>query len=376
MRDYSSRKCIVSKNIAETSLTIDGVIYVIDAGLVVQSHYNPRAGLNKLATAPISQAAAYQRSSRAGRTRPGMCFRVYEEATFNNVFVPSTPPGILENEIVQQVLPLKSLGYSVAKGYISANGMITREGRMAVKLPVHSVWMNAFREAHGLGCGLEMVGIAALMSTENSIFLRPYTTRYGADIARSRFFCPFSDHITHLNALHAFSKVQEQGEAGLDRWCSEAFLSRRVLEEACRIRLQLKTPVSQVLRAALRSTSFGLDDYELKIRKALARSFFYRSAFRQPGLDLYKMVHDSHPAGIHPDSALVGQGHEWVIFDAFIHTGKQYMQNTTAVDPDWLVDLDYFREERFAGKRNGMLRHPEAIESISEARAKRSQNAG
>jgi pre-mRNA-splicing factor ATP-dependent RNA helicase DHX15/PRP43 len=77
-----------------------------------RSGYNPRAGLTTLATAPISKASALQRAGRAGRTQPGVCFRLYTEDTYDNVFIQRTPPGILDSEISSEILVLKAAGYN------------------------------------------------------------------------------------------------------------------------------------------------------------------------------------------------------------------------------------------------------------------------
>ncbi|KAK7426439.1 hypothetical protein QQZ08_007034 [Neonectria magnoliae] len=85
------------------------------------------------------------------------------------------------------------------------------------------------------------------------------------------------------------------------------------------------------------------------------------------------IVHGNHPAGIHPDSALGGSNHEWVIYDTFIYTGKQYMQTVAAVDPDWPFDLEYFKDDNLARKRNGALRQPDVKAALDKARAQRLQ---
>lgn len=227
------------------------------------------------------------------------------------------------------------LGY---RGYIDTNGSITPSGRMAAKLPVHPVWYNAILKAHELNCSNEMVSLAALASTQHSIFVRPYGPRYAADTIKPWFFHPTSDHLSQLNALHAYVRTKLQGNIDIEQWCFDAFLSGRVLEEVLRIREQLLALARGFLVGGPRTTPFGDEIYDTNIRKALAQSFFHQAAlFAGKGDDIYVTVHDNHSAGIHPESALVKSNYEWVIYNKFIYSGKQHMQTVTAVDPAWLI---------------------------------------
>merc|ERR1711981_897638 len=104
------RKIVVSTNIAETSLTIDGIVYVVDPGFSKQKVYNPRIRVESLLVSPISRASAKQRAGRAGRTRPGKCFRLYTEASFKSELQEQTYPEILRSKMSNVVLTLKKLG--------------------------------------------------------------------------------------------------------------------------------------------------------------------------------------------------------------------------------------------------------------------------
>lgn len=110
-KSSSARKCICATNIVETRLTIDGIVYVVDVGLAKRMTYNPRVRMDVLQTAPISQAAARQRAGRAGRTRPGKCFRMYTVEGFNKLLLPASSPGILMSEIKSVILTLKMAGH-------------------------------------------------------------------------------------------------------------------------------------------------------------------------------------------------------------------------------------------------------------------------
>jgi pre-mRNA-splicing factor ATP-dependent RNA helicase DHX15/PRP43 len=107
------RKIVVSTNIAETSLTIDGIVYVVDPGFSKQKVYNPRIGVESLLISPISKASAQQRAGRAGRTRPGKCFRLYTEKDFIKELEEQTYPEILRSNLANTVLELVNLGIKV-----------------------------------------------------------------------------------------------------------------------------------------------------------------------------------------------------------------------------------------------------------------------
>jgi pre-mRNA-splicing factor ATP-dependent RNA helicase DHX15/PRP43 len=104
------RKIVISTNIAETSLTIDGIVYVIDPGFSKQKVFNPRSRIESLLVSPISRASAHQRAGRAGRTRPGKCFRLYTNQSFHQDLQEQTYPEILRSNLGSVVLQLKKLG--------------------------------------------------------------------------------------------------------------------------------------------------------------------------------------------------------------------------------------------------------------------------
>jgi pre-mRNA-splicing factor ATP-dependent RNA helicase DHX16 len=103
---------VLATNIAETSLTIDGIKYVIDPGFAKQNSYNPRSGMESLIVTPVSKASALQRSGRAGRTAPGKCFRMYTAWSYQHELEDNTVPEIQRTNLGNVVLMLKSLGSS------------------------------------------------------------------------------------------------------------------------------------------------------------------------------------------------------------------------------------------------------------------------
>ncbi|KAF5633274.1 putative ATP-binding PRP16 [Fusarium sp. NRRL 25303] len=254
-------------------------------------------------------------------------------------------------------------------GYVDSKGAITERGREASKLHVHPVWFNAIVEAHKLGCGLEMVALAALDGS--NIYLRPHGVKYYADLARQQLVDFTSDHLAQLHAVHAYIHAKQQTSPELPdkervdldirRWCFDAFLNQSVLDEVARVRQQLKEQFYLLFPdwRAPNTTPFIDPNFEINIRKALARTFYYRSAFRDPaGIDQYRVVRANWQAGIHPDSHQVGANHECIIFGNLTYSGIQYMSNVTAVEPEWLDELDFFKEKNWLTKPNGAYRVP------------------
>ncbi|CAH0058527.1 unnamed protein product [Clonostachys solani] len=395
--DSEYRKCIVATNVAETSITIDGIVYVVDSGLEIRPVYNPRLRMSTVLTSPISKASAKQRAGRAGRTQPGICFRLYTEQTHRACFIPSAPPGILEGELASQILLLKVMGFDSvgtfdfvdpphpevylrglqdlrSMRYIDDKGTITRTGRIAARLSVHPKWLNAFMEGQKNGCLREMIDLAAISSTQHPIFLRPPPARFAADIAHQRFACPLSDHISQLNALHAYeSAIKTENRLPINQWCFDAFLNRRALSEAVRIRDQLVVSLQNELAITKEVCRFEDAEYDTHIRKTLARSFFYQCALKHPDMfgTIYRTVHEGHTAGIHPESVLSEGIQEWMVYSEFVSSGTPYLQTVTAVDPAWLIDLDFFQDDSLPKTADGNFKQPLVKKSLDKARKKR-----
>ena len=187
---------MVSTNIAETSLTIDGVVYVVDPGLSKQKVYNPRLRIESLLVSPISRASAKQRAGRAGRTRPGKCYRLFTEHSFNKDLQENSYPEIQRSNLASVVLNLKKLGIDdivhfdymdppapetlmralEQLNYIGAlndEGDLTPTGRIMCELPVdplHAKILLAASQTYN--CVNEALSIVASLNVPN-IFLRP-----------------------------------------------------------------------------------------------------------------------------------------------------------------------------------------------------------
>ncbi|KAK3683680.1 pre-mRNA splicing factor ATP-dependent RNA helicase PRP43 [Podospora appendiculata] len=353
------RKCIVSTNIAETSLTIDGIVYVVDPGFSKQKIYNPRSRVESLLVSPISKASAQQRAGRAGRTRPGKCFRLYTEKAFKKELIEQTYPEILRSNLANTVLELKKLGVEDLVHFdlmdppapetmmraleelnylacLDDDGELTKLGSLASEFPLDPAVAVMLISSPEFYCSNEMLSITSLLSVP-SIWIRPNNARKRADEMKAQFAHPDGDHLTLLNAYHAFKGAEQQG-TDMKQWCHEHFLSFRHLSSADNVRAQLKR-IMETHDIELISTPFQDKNYYINIRRALLAGFFMQVAMREgSNSKVYKTVKDDQLVMIHP-STVVTSPYDWVVYNEFVLTTKQYVRTVTNIRPEWLLEI-------------------------------------
>ncbi|WEW58870.1 DEAH-box RNA helicase prp16 [Emydomyces testavorans] len=347
------RKVIVATNIAETSLTVDGIMYVVDCGFSKLKVYNPRMGMDTLQITPISQANASQRAGRAGRTGPGKAYHLYTELAFKNEFYIQTIPEIQRTNLANTVLLLKSLGVKDlldfdfmdpppqdtittslfdlwALGAVDNLGDLTPMGRRMSAFPMDpSLAKLLITAAEEYECSEEMLTIVSMLSVP-SVFYRPKERQEESDAAREKFFVPESDHLT---LLHVYTQWKANGYS--DGWCVRHFLHPKALRRAKEIREQLHDIMS-MQKMALISCGTDWDT----IRKCICSGYYHQAA-RVKGIGEYINLRTSVTVQLHPTSALYGLGFlpDYVVYHELILTSKEYMSCVTSVDPRWLADL-------------------------------------
>jgi pre-mRNA-splicing factor ATP-dependent RNA helicase DHX15/PRP43 len=349
------RKVIVGTNIAETSLTIDGIVYVVDPGFSKQKVYNPRIRVESLLVSPISKASAQQRAGRAGRTRPGKCFRLYTEAAFKKELIEQTYPEILRSNLANTVLELKKLGIEDLVHFdlmdppapetlmraleelnylacLDDNGDLTALGKLASEFPLDPSLAVMLISSPEFYCSNEVLSLTALLSVPQ-IFVRPASAKKRADEMKALFAHPDGDHLTMLNVYHAFKGAEAQADP--KRWCHEHFLSLRALQSADNVRQQLKR-IMEKSELELLSTDFNDKDYYTNIRRALVAGFFMQVAKKEPSGKTYKTVKDDQSVLLHP-STVLNVDAEWVVYNEFVLTTKNYVRTVTNVRPEWLL---------------------------------------
>ncbi|XP_028392273.1 pre-mRNA-splicing factor ATP-dependent RNA helicase PRP16-like [Dendronephthya gigantea] len=346
------RKCIVATNIAETSLTVDGIIFVIDCGYCKLKVFNPKIGMDALQVYPISQANANQRSGRAGRTGPGQCFRLYTESNYKNELLIATVPEIQRTNLSNVVLLLKSLGvqdllefhfmdpppqdnilnsmYQLwILGALDNTGNLTPLGRQMVEFPLDPAMSKMLIVAVEMECSEEVLTIVSMLSVP-AIFYRPKGREEESDAIREKFAVPESDHLTYL---HVYQQWKTNNYSS--QWCSEHFIHVKAIRKVREVRGQLRDIMVQH-RMPLHSCG---NDWDV-IRKCICSSYFHQAA-RLKGIGEYVNMRTGMPCHLHPTSALFGMGFtpDYIVYHELVMTSKEYMQCVTSVDGYWLAEL-------------------------------------
>lgn len=350
------RKVIISTNIAETSLTIDGIVYVVDPGFSKQKIYNPRIRVESLLVSPISKASAQQRAGRAGRTRPGKCFRLYTEEAYKKELIESTYPEVLRSNLSSTVLELKKLGIDDLVHFdlmdppapetlmraleelnylacLDDDGNLTQLGRLASEFPLDPALAVMLISSPEFYCSNEILSITALLSVPQ-VFVRPASQRKRADEMKNMFSHQDGDQLTLLNVYHAFKSPEAQ--ANLKQWCHDHFLNLRSLQSADNVRKQLLR-IMEREEIEMISTPFDDKKYYENIRRALCAGFFMQIAKKDAqGKSVYTTIKDNQSVLLHPSTVLAHDA-EWVLYNEFVLTTKNYIRTVTAVKPEWLL---------------------------------------
>lgn len=350
------RKCIISTNIAETSLTIDGIVYVVDPGFSKQKIYNPRIRVESLLVSAISRASAQQRAGRAGRTKPGKCFRLYTEQAFKQELIPQTYPEILRSNLSSTVLELKKLGVEDLVHFdlmdppapetmmraleelnylacLDDEGELTDLGSLASEFPLDPTLAVMLIHSPEFICSNEILSITSLLSVPQ-VFVRPANKRREADEMKNLFRHPDGDHLTLLNVYHAFKGVMNRGEDP-KKWCHEHYLSYRHLSSADNVRMQLKR-IMETHEIDLLSTEFHDKNYYTNIRRALVAGFFMQVAKKENN-KIYRTMKDNNQAVMLHPSTVLQTDYDWVVYNEFVLTTKQYIRTVTGIRPEWLL---------------------------------------
>ncbi|PIA55351.1 hypothetical protein AQUCO_00800241v1 [Aquilegia coerulea] len=285
------RKVVVATNIAEASLTIDGIFYVIDPGFAKQNVYNPKKGLDSLVITPISQASAKQRAGRAGRTGPGKCYRLYTESAYRNEMSPTSIPEIQRINLGFTTLNMKAMGINdllsfdfmdppssqalisameqlYSLGALDDEGLLTKLGRKMAEFPMDPPLSKMLLASVDLGCSDEILTVIAMIQTGN-IFYRPREKQAQADQKRAKFFQPEGDHLTLLAVYEAWKANNFSGP-----WCFENFVQSRSLRGAQDVRKQLITIMDRYFLHIMNANAFFRPSINDDIQRALGKLRF------------------------------------------------------------------------------------------------------
>ncbi|XP_037402269.1 probable ATP-dependent RNA helicase DHX40 isoform X2 [Pygocentrus nattereri] len=356
------RKCVVATNIAATSLTIDGIKYIVDSGFVKQLNHNSRVGLDILEVVPISKSEAQQRAGRAGRTSAGKCFRIYSKEFWENCMPEYTTPEIQRTSLTSVVLTLKCLGVhdvirfpyldrpeerflltALKQLYqydaIDRKGNVTRLGKLMVEFPLPPGLTRALLQSAALGCEELMLPVAAMLSVEN-IFIRPGhpEKQKEAEIIHKELAASAGSSNDFLILLCIFEKCKASENPS--SWCKDHWIHWRAVKSAFSVETQLREILFHLKRKEFPQETFEGSSSEL-LRHCLCIGYFTNVARRSMGKAFCTMDGHGSTVHVHPSSSLFGQEAQldWIIFHDVLVTSRVYVRTVCPIRYDWVKDL-------------------------------------
>lgn len=361
------RKVIVSTNVAETSITIEGIKYVVDSGFMKLNYFDFTGSVETLVTCSISKSSASQRAGRAGRTSSGKCFRLVTEVMYQEM-PDFSPPEMQRVNISAAILQLKALGiddvahfnylsppspesmisalevlYSL--GAIDQNCKLTSTGEKMAEMPVDPRLAKSLLNSFDNGCGQEMLTIAAMCVVESPFIVIKSKAKDAQQRlleCKGEFFAQTGDHLTLLNIYNEF--IQHNCDAS---WCDSMCLQHRILVRAREIRQYLEKMIKKYLCRGETLDSCGNDT--IAIRKCIVSGYFANAA--QLGNDgNYWTLKGRRVVALHPNSVYFKFGipPEWVIFNDVVHSKIAQIRDVTKIDAHWLVETanHYYEQKR------------------------------
>jgi ATP-dependent helicase HrpA len=396
------RRVILATNVAETSLTIPRIRYVVDSGVARLSRYSHRTGVQRLHIEPISQASANQRKGRCGRIAPGICIRLYDEQDFESREA-FTPPEIKRTSLASVILSMDDLRLGsidafpfvepplpamIREGYrelhelgaVDAKQRVTRLGRELARFPVEPRLARMLMAARENGALEELLTIVAALTVDDPR-QRPIESRDEADALHARFACEKND-FSGLLALWAFwqeAKVTHRSRTRLRHFCHDNFLALRRLQEWHNVRDQLRAlcreqkgsptpqPTGKQVRAKRKpKRSLADSPQEERILKSLLVGLLSKVGCRTEEGD-YRGAHGTR-FRIHPGSGLAKKGTkpEWLVAAELVDTRRLYARCVARIDPLWLEPIAahicrYSYGQPYWDEASGYVRAPENV---------------
>ena len=412
---HRSQRIILATNVAESSLTVPGIRYVIDTGTARISRFAAKSKVQRLPIEPISQASAHQRSGRCGRLGPGIAIRLYDEADFLSRSAFATPE-IRRSDLASTIVHIKSLGIddieslpwldpprpeSVREGMnvlrelsaVDEAGHLTETGRKIARWPVDPRVGRFLIEAERNGCLNDALIIAAAIETQDPR-VRPPEKASAADEAHSKFRDPNSDFLSYVRIWDFYQKLREElGRSRLEKACRDSFLSLVRLREWADVHRQLLEQCKElnlsIGKRKLVLTELTADAVEV-VPKHKQR-FLPQSQQQQPqappskGLpDGYEPLHRALLSGllssvamledtgkykgaqnldvaIWPGSGLKQSRSKWIVAGEFIETTQRYARVIAKIEVEWIEQMAHhlikysFDEPHFSKKQGSAL---------------------
>ena len=351
-------RVVLATNVAETSLTVPGIRYVIDPGTARVSRYSHRTRLQRLPVERISQSSANQRKGRCGRVAAGVCLRLYSEQDF--LARPEfTDPEILRTNLAAVVLKMLELGLGEVQkfpfvdppegkmvrdgqrlleelGAISARGKLTALGRKMAKLPVDPKLARMVHAAGELKCLEEVLIVVSGLAVQDPRE-RPAEKRAQADQAHARFNHPRSDFLSWLNLWRYYEEQRQSlSQNQLRKLCQREFLSFLRLREWREVHGQLVIACRQV-QLRPRAEFSEETDFE-GVHKALLSGLLGQVAQLDEGRK-YNATRN-RKVQIFPGSVLHKKPPKWLVAAEIVETSQVYARQCAAIDPKWLLRIN------------------------------------
>ncbi|PMD25209.1 P-loop containing nucleoside triphosphate hydrolase protein [Hyaloscypha hepaticicola] len=364
VKEHFTRKIVLATNIAETSVTVSGVRFVVDCGKAKVKQYRPRLGMESLLAKPISRVSAIQRAGRAGREAKGKCFRVYTEQDYLHLEQDDLPE-ILRSDVIEAVLKMKARGVSDVltfplmdspnllsmekallqlhmMGALDDSGELTDAGSKMASFPLPAAYSRVLIAAAEpeVNVLLEVIDIISCLTTDSEIFLQPKSEeeRDGMESNRNDILDRRGDVITLLNTMQKYA-AENADRTG---WCRRRLISIRALKMALAIRKQLRQLCFQqkLLKELpppdplpVESISPGRAEC---ILKSFLKAFGTRTALLAPD-GTYITTVGRNNISIHPSSVLYGQRIEAIMFLEHVFTAKSYGKKVSVVQANWVT---------------------------------------
>jgi ATP-dependent RNA helicase DHR2 len=363
VKESFTRKIVLATNIAETSVTVSGVRFVVDCGKSKVKQYRPRLGLESLLSKPISRVSAIQRAGRAGREARGKCFRVYTEEDYLKLEQDELPE-ILRSDVIDAVLKMKARGVenvlsfplmdspdivSMEKalmqlhmmGALDDQGELTDIGKNMANFPLPAAYGRVLVAAASSDVLLEAIDVISCLTTDSEVFIQPRSDEEMDRVNENRkdILIPRSDVLTLLNTMRQFATHNNDRA----EWCRQRLVSVRAMKMAMSIRKQLRGLCLEqklLAKAPPADPQSELQPMQAEaLLKTFLRAFASRTALLAPD-GKYVTTQGRNTITIHPSSALHGARRpEAIMFLEHVFTAKNYAKKVSAIQANWIEEV-------------------------------------
>ncbi|KAL0965512.1 hypothetical protein UPYG_G00282280 [Umbra pygmaea] len=355
------RRVILSDCLGEASFSLSGVRYVIDTGMQLKNVYSPQIRADSQVLRPISRHQADMRMQRVNSDLPGMCFRLYPQALYEEGMADARTPGVMEENLSHLVLLLKRLDIADMGqckfldrpapealmqaledlDYLAAlddDGNLSEVGIIMSELPLEPPLAKALIAACEFDCVSELLTIAAMLTAPPCIVTPPSQREEAAATHRRTLLHNEGDHLTLINIYNTYVQNNED-----DAWCTTNFLNPAALRLAVVIRAEL-LEVMQRIELPVSPPAFGCQDNCTNIKRALISGFFLKVAHDVDGSGNYLLLTHRHVAQLHPFSSYRCRRPRpnppsWVLYHEFTISHDNCIRTASEVHPHMLVEL-------------------------------------